>query len=56
MADKYSAEISGFRKTQPPKVPTAGNGPACDDSNYWEPSNDPEESTIEVIEKGFGLK
>ena len=41
---------------KPPAVPAAGDGPECDDAQFWTSSTDPEESTIEEIEKGFGLK
>ena len=53
---KESANIDGYRKPQPPSVPSAGNGPDADDCNFWMPSNDPKDSTIAEIEKGFGRK
>lgn len=56
MAEKYSADIEGSRKTVPPPQPSAGDGPACDDSNFWTPADKADESTIDAIEKGFGLK
>ncbi len=49
-------DIDGFRKAEPPAVPSAGEGPKCDDANFWQSSTDPKESTIEEIEKGFNRK